>query len=65
MPNYRIHFVDGAKVEKAGATGTEAKLAAKHERRQQTGATEPGDPRVKVARVEELGEAPASRWPAV
>lgn len=54
MPKYRIHFGDGHTIEKDAENGTIAKQAAKHERKQATGATERVDARIKVARVEEL-----------
>jgi hypothetical protein len=51
---YRIHFADGTHVEREAADGTTAKLAAKHARKQDTGAREANDARVKVDRVEEI-----------
>lgn len=63
MPNYRIHFEDGHTIDKSDETGTRAKLAAKQERRQQTGATEENDRRLKVLNVEDLEERRPAGWP--
>lgn len=51
---YRVHFNDGTSEELEALNGDVAKARAKHERRQQTGAREGSDARVKVERVEEL-----------
>ena len=55
MPRYRIHFEDGKTIDKDGATGTEAKQAAKGERRRELEPNhEPSHQAIRVVRVEEL-----------
>lgn len=54
MPQYEITFADGTTVTREAQQGGQAKQAATHARRQETGATEKSDARIKVASVTEL-----------
>jgi hypothetical protein len=58
MPRYRVTFLDGHSVVLEREHGDDAKKDARHERKQQTGATDRTDARVKVTSVERLAAAP-------
>jgi hypothetical protein len=57
MPRYRVTFLDGHTVVLEREHGDDAKKDARHERKQDTGATDRTDARIKVASVERLAPA--------
>lgn len=56
MKKIRVHFVDGTYIDRDAETTDAGKRAAKAERAREVGQADRSDARVKVARVEELGE---------
>ncbi len=55
MPKFEVEFFDGKKVTREANTADDAKVAAKHERRQDVPRDTPASaPEVKVARVTRL-----------